>query len=82
MNVTPLELAAALKSSQIPVGDVVRETPLTDAEIRINGNVHVQLGHDYMIIVEENPDGTFLFHSPTQSIRKLIAHLKKIVGVK
>lgn len=77
-------MKAAIVAKQLKIAGFIVESfeeadADADGEVVLSDAIHVQVGADYLSVVEFRQDGTFLFHDYTDSISTIIDELREII---
>jgi hypothetical protein len=74
MRFTAQAIAAGLRIMGIPVESFTEGNDFEDmdGEIRLNARQHVQVGYDYLMLVEETDDHKYMFSESLDNIDQLI----------
>lgn len=79
LDAMALSLAENLKAQGILVLKMDNSDEQCDAALWITNSVHLQVGYDYVQIVEEMSDGMFKFTPTNGSVKDIINKLKGVV---
>lgn len=72
-------VAAALRAAGAPPVAVRRSDcpDLEDDEVELADPFHVQVGSCYLILVRENPGGTYTFFPPVTTVERIIEQFQE-----
>ena len=81
MTINPFELKNSIIAAGLPVQSlyISEDMELEDHSISLTSSLHVQVGYDYMVLVEE-ADGGLVFNEVQTDFPAIIADIERNMG--